>query len=305
MYYFKEEINGQNSWAKVFQSTKAFQDLAQAIFKKEGITLREEIQNLTPGTNAVFKADHYVIKIFAPEESGFGTKFDYNTELSVMEHIKGKGIAAPDLIAYGTMKDKYLFHYIIMEYIDAKEAGDSLASFHREQKIRIVKQLQTILKDLNQTADHLLIKKDLQKQAIDNPHLKGLTDTLKLDLADSVRNQEMDFCCLVHGDITGENVLITTEGRIILIDFADCTLAPAYYELGPIVFELFRGDREYVSEFMGDIKKEEFLEQLMKGLALHEYCGNLIIDYLTRLHIPYENVKSLEELKCIISQNIF
>ena len=303
--YFKEEINGWDSWGKVFNSLYAFRELVQVIFEKEGIQVREEIENLTPGTNAVFKAGDIVIKIFAPDESGLGTEIDYQTELSVMKYLGEKGVAAPGIIACGEVKDRYLFRYILMEYAKGEEAGRVLPRCTTEQKKEIVKQLKRVLKILNQPAEELLPKRDLKKQAAGNFRLMGLSPSLIQELEDCMQKQEVSNCCLVHGDITGENVLIDSEGTLRLIDFADCNLAPAYYELAPIVFELFRGDKEYVSEFVGETNREEFFEQLMKGLALHDFCGNLIKDYLTRLQIPYESVQDLEELRVIIRSNIF
>ncbi len=242
--YFKEEINGWDSWGKVFNSLEAFRELVQAIFEKEGIQLREEIENLTPGTNAVFKAGNIVIKIFAPDESELGTETDYQTELTVMKHLGEKGVAAPGVIACGEIKDRYLFRYILMEYAMGEEAGRVLPCYTTEQKKEIVKQLKRVLNILNQPAEELLPKRDLKKQAAGNFRLKGLSQTLIQELEDCVQKQEVGNCCLVHGDITGENVLIDSEGTLRLIDFADCNLAPAYYELAPIVFELFKGDKE-------------------------------------------------------------
>lgn len=305
MNYFNKEINGWESWAQVFCQTETFRELSKAIFEKEGIAVREDIKKLTPGTNAVFKADGFVIKIYAPEEAGFKTEADFNTELTVMRQIRKKGVAAPEIITYGEIKDKYLFRYIIMEYIDGKDAGDILPYYSLEQRKEIVKQLKEILKCLNQPADNLIGKKDLKKQALHNPNLTGLPQTLINDLADCVNEQNINSFCLVHGDITEENVLVNSKGEIRLIDFADCTLAPEYYELAPIIFELFRGDKDYVREFIGEEDKEEFLDKLIKGLALHNYCGNIIKDYLTRLQIPYDKVKDMEELKQIIKANIF
>lgn len=304
MYYFNQVIDGWESWAKVFCSVDAFKELARSIFRKEGLSVKEDIRNLTPGTNAVFRADSYVIKIFVPRESGLDTEYDFKAELSVMEHIGKKGIAAPGIVTKGELKDKYLFRYIIMEYIEGKDAGDVLPDYNPAQKKEAVKQLKKLLKNLNQPADDLPIKRDLKMQTIYNSRLNGLNQKLIKDLEDCVNGQDLNSCVLVHGDITGENVLVQSNGEVRLIDFADCTLAPEYYELAPIIFELFKGDKEYVNEFIGEQNKEEFLNQLMNGLALHDFCGNLIKDYLTRLNIPYNQIKDLQELRQIIKNNI-
>ncbi|WMJ89324.1 aminoglycoside phosphotransferase family protein [Anaerocolumna sp. MB42-C2] len=305
MYYFKQVIDGWESWSEVFNSTEAFRELTRAIFKKEGLNIKEDISILTPGTNAVFKADQYVIKIFVPKESGLDTEYDFIAELSVMEQIGKRGISAPRIISKGEIKDKYLFRYIIMEYIAGADAKDVLPFYDLEQKREVVKQLKATLKNLNQPADNLPIKKDLKRQTIYNSRLEGLTSGLIKDLEENVNGQSLNSCVLVHGDITGENVLVQSDGHIRLIDFADCTLAPEYYELAPIVFELFKGDKDYINEFIGHQNKEVFLNHLINGLALHDFCGNLIKDYLTRLNIPYNQVEDLKTLKQILKENIF
>jgi hypothetical protein len=117
---FNDTLNGWDSWSRVYDSTTAFSSLGEAIFLKEGLNVKENIQNLTPGSNAVFKADNLVIKIFAPAESGFNTEFDYKTELSVMKFAMQNGIAVPEVIAFGEISDRYLFRYIIMKYVPSE-----------------------------------------------------------------------------------------------------------------------------------------------------------------------------------------
>ena len=81
MYLFREEIRDWPSWGGVFQSLPAFRKLIEDIFNRERLAGANRISNLTPGTNAVFKVGDYVVKLFAPAESGLDTEHDYETEL--------------------------------------------------------------------------------------------------------------------------------------------------------------------------------------------------------------------------------
>ena len=62
---FNELIHNWSEWGMVFQSVEAFTPLAKEIFRREGLAF-SGLENLTPGTNAVFRAGDYVIKIFVP-----------------------------------------------------------------------------------------------------------------------------------------------------------------------------------------------------------------------------------------------
>ena len=77
---FKEENFDWTSWGKVFQAAESFGPLIKYIFKLHKLPF-SSIEHCTPGTNAVFKVGSYIIKIFAPNESGMDTDSDYNTEL--------------------------------------------------------------------------------------------------------------------------------------------------------------------------------------------------------------------------------
>jgi hypothetical protein len=80
MQIFTEQINSWDDWGKLFQSIPAFTPLVERIFHKENLPLAN-IENLHPGTNAVFRVGEYVIKIFAPvgedgHKGGYGTNVD-------------------------------------------------------------------------------------------------------------------------------------------------------------------------------------------------------------------------------------
>ena len=73
-YLFNADIHDWPSWSKVFQSIEAFEPLIKYIFSKHKL-LFSAIEKLKPGTNGVFKVGAYVVKIFAPKESGNGHGF--------------------------------------------------------------------------------------------------------------------------------------------------------------------------------------------------------------------------------------
>ncbi len=117
---FTHDIYDWKSWSKVYQYIPAWEELTKHIFEKEGLGYTK-IESLTPGTNAVFKADDKVIKIFAPKESGMDAYSDYKTELFGLKRANTLGISAPQLLASGCIRDKYDFLYMVTEYVSGSE----------------------------------------------------------------------------------------------------------------------------------------------------------------------------------------
>lgn len=146
---------------------------------------------------------------------------------------------------------------------------------------------------------------DLKKQDIRTERLNGLCPSLIEDLSICLENQDLTYKVLVHGDITRDNILLGSNGTLTLIDFADCMVAPDYYELPAIIFELFLCDKDLISVFIGDTDKEEFLETLIKGLSIHIFCGNLLKDYFKRFDIPIDRMKCIDELKQLLRKQFF
>ena len=285
---FTENINGWDSWSRVYDSTTAFSQLAQAIFLKENLSVNENIQNLTPGSNAVFRADKLVIKIFAPSESGYDTEADYQTELAGMKFAMNTGISVPQVIAFGEISDKYLFRYIIMKYVPADVSIEELLAFPPVKKNEFVKQLKKITTGLNKPFDNFPKRIDLKNNDMRVSRLKGLNPNLINDLNTYVGNLDFSEAVLVHGDITRDNLLLSSDGSLTLIDFADSLIAPKYYELPAIIFELFLCDKELTKEFVEGSNKEDFLNDLIKGTAVHLFCGFILKAYFKRFGMPID-----------------
>jgi aminoglycoside phosphotransferase (APT) family kinase protein len=81
-----------------------------------------------------FRVGEYVVKIFAPAESGIDSTMDIETETFAMKRTTALGISAPKCIACGCIEDKYSFSYLIMEYISGKEFTDIADTLSYEEK---------------------------------------------------------------------------------------------------------------------------------------------------------------------------
>lgn len=297
---FHETVEGWDDWGRVYQSIPAFSDLAREIYRRENLPFAP-LQNLTPGTNAVFRSGNTVVKIFFPKESGLDPAPDFHNEAAVCRWLTEREIPTPRLLAQGCIRDKYDFFYLITEYVQGKEAGDWLSAASAPEKLAFVKRLKEILCKLNCPASGLIPSIDLLKRAVENPRLSELPDSLAKDLQDRVKSLNLSQTVLVHGDLTGENLLVTHKGDVLVIDCADACLAPAWYELGPIAIELFRCNPFLLREFAGE-HQEEFTERLLDSLSLHDFGAGLLLTAAQREGIAI--FPSLRDVKAFIIKKL-
>lgn len=281
---FNESIHNWNKWGAIFQSKEAFTPLVREIFHREGLAF-PGLENLTPGTNAVFRAGDYVVKIFAPRESGLEPQVDYTNESAVCGTLTRWGISTPRLIAHGKIQDAYLFYYLVTEYCPSEEAGTWLESASPSQLEDFIQQLKGLLQTLHRPAEGLISPVDLLGRALDNSRLERLPVSLRDEMAERASKLNLTNTVLVHGDLTGENILIGADNQPIIIDCADACLAPWWYELAPLVFELFHCRGSLLRLFM-DTAPEAFVEQVLDAVCLHDFGANMLWDTAVREGIP-------------------
>ena len=282
---FNESIHNWSEWGAIFQSVEAFTPLAKEIFRRERLAF-SGLENLTPGTNAVFRAGDYVVKIFAPRESGMEPQLDYSNESAVCGALTRWGISIPRLVAHGMIQDSYLFYYLVTEYCPGEEAGPWLEDSSPSQQEGFIRKLKGLLQTLHRPAQGLIPPVDLLGRALDNPRLERLPISLRDEMAERAARLNLADTVLVHGDLTGENILIGANNQPIIIDCADACLAPWWYELAPLVFELFHCRGDLLRLFV-DTDPEVFVEQGMDAVCIHDFGANMLWDTAVREGIPY------------------
>lgn len=295
---FTREITNWQTWGQVFQSIDAFRPLIQAILNNEGLPLGE-VSSLTPGTNAVFRAGDYVLKIFVPRESGYDSQKDYAAELGAMEKAIAAGINTPRVVAASALQDKYLFRYIIMEFIPGVEAGTALKDFTLQQKTAFVGELKANLAKmkgipLQGPYDEAALK----GRALNNPRWQDYPEGVRRQLPGLIGEARFSPGVLVHGDITSDNVLLDPAGKLYIIDFADSTIAPAEYEYPCIIVDLFALDKDMFREFFAEMDYAQATQQLLSAILIHEYGAIIMRMAYERLAgKPIAKMKDLHEFR--------
>ncbi len=275
-HMFTEIIDGWASWGRVFQSIDAFAPLIRAIFQRHGLTAAQ-IEHLTPGTNAVFLVGDWVVKIYAPKESGVEPD---GAELTGLRHALGAGVRAPKVVEAGEVDDKYLFPYIVMERIQGDEAGDALPGMPSGKKRAFAAQLKEVTARLNTRCDTL--PDDVVQNVLENSRWDAFPRSMKEVAVESALALCHEDFVYVHGDLTSENVLIAPDGELRLIDFGDSHIAPFWYEWPPMVFDLFKCDPVLMEAYFDDCASPGFVSTLAKAVMLHDFGGLIARDLLCK-----------------------
>lgn len=129
-----------------------------------------------------------------------------------------------------TIEDKYLFRYIIMDYIDGKDAKNILRYYSASQKIAFVRQLKENINKMNTEFEGKYPAFGVKERILTNTRWNMFNNKIVTQVKELVNNYDILNKVYVHGDITDDNVMITQKGMLYIIDFADGRIAPKEYE---------------------------------------------------------------------------
>lgn len=276
MSLFIHKINDWTSWSNVFQSIEAFTALIRYIYEKENLPF-EQLENLKPGTNAVFKVGNTVCKVFAPKESGMDSQSDYDTEMFGLIRANLLGISAPKLIASGNIHDRYDFLYFIMEYIDGKSLGDIEGGLTNLEKEEIGVKLRKITDKLNTPCERFN-KWDVVERELSNKRWHRLSNSFNEERRAYLHKLQIYKKVYIHGDLNPDNVLLDSNRNLFIIDFADALLAPAEYELVALC-GLFDYSSVYMRGYFGkDYKPKEISKKYFNGILMHDFGADIILN---------------------------
>jgi len=292
MYLFNEQLNKEQDWERIFQVPLVFAPLVEHILKKENLPLAE-IENLTPGINAVFKVGEYVIKIFAPEESGVEQRLP-QTEIFAAQKADLSGVLVPKIVASGVVEDKYRFAYLITEYVDAVE----IAELVDVEKIAVGRKLRELTNKMNvpcELGKGIDIMNDKARDSLWDKY----SEEVKKERLAYVKSHQYGENVLVHTDLCGDNILLTPKGELYIIDFADVILAPKIYEHAALALDsgidplILRG-------YFHDYTVEKFTEMCFNGLLIIDYDPEMVEPIIGK---PDE-FQTLDDLRKRINQRM-
>lgn len=275
---FPYALDGWASWSRVFGSPECFTPLARCLFEREHLPFTA-LEPCRPGTNAVFRSGAYIVKIYAPAEAGVDFRTDFETELSGLRNAAQNGIPVPEVVAVGAIEDRQLFRYLILRRIEGVPFGDIRDSLGIREKRNAAREIRSFVDRL-----HALPppegKPEVRSAARSNERWRLFPEPFRREHADYLANLPALPRRFVHGDLTADNVLMTPERKLFLIDFADAVAAPPEYELPPIVCDLFAFEPPLLEAFFDQQSAEELAGQCVRGLLLHDFGANIIQDAL-------------------------
>ena len=190
-------------WEEVFNDFEFFESKISKIFEIHRLGEIEEYELLTPGTNAVFRVNEYVVKIFVPLETRNWDDNDFEKELNIMKELEDSLINTVRLIAHGSLVETQQWDYIVMNYIDGIELGDVYFELSLEERDYVLSQLREFLKEYN-------IEAPLNRPVILRGLESGRWNTFERRLTNEIReylsSKEYKYY-RAHGDLTKDNII--------------------------------------------------------------------------------------------------
>lgn len=274
MFLFRETVKNWSDWGKVFQSIPAFAPLVDEILRRENLP-SAPVENLTPGTNAVFKVGSYVVKIFSPKESGIDGAADMETELFATKFAHDNGVNAPKIVAVGEICDKYDFKYLVMSFERGVQFGDAVGSMSDDRKHAVGRELRRLTDRMDIPCERFN-RSDPLDGSLGADRWEKFSERFKIERMSRISSQDYGKSVFVHGDLNPDNILIDGDGSLTVLDFADALCAPICYEHALVASELFHFDNALLHGFFGEYDPKSLANLILDGLLIHAFGGDVI-----------------------------
>ncbi|HSL93387.1 MAG TPA: aminoglycoside phosphotransferase family protein, partial [Bacillota bacterium] len=221
------------------------------------------------------RVGQHIAKVFVPGESGYDSEPDFRAELYAMTRAWSLGVSVPRLIASGEIQDRYLFRYLIMDYVAGETLGDLKSSLTPEQKVQIGTSLREIVQawatpceDFNGV--------DAIARTLTSKRWTDASAALRAEQQTQLNDLRLQPKVYVHGDLTEDNLIVDAGGAITAVDFADSLCAPAVYEDMTIICDAFSFDRDFLLGYYGNKNAAELTDVCLKAILCHEYGYNVV-----------------------------
>jgi len=288
---FNEQINGEQDWEAVFLSVHAFTPLVEHIFAIENLTF-VEVENLTPGTHVVFKVGEYVVKIYAPPESGIYDRdlgnhgLALKTDLFTIQRAHELNVPALNVIASGTVEDKYRFDYMITEFIESVE----FATMTDADKIALGRKLRRIT-DIMNTPCEPFTDIDVINDEIRHRVWDEYPEQFRKERLSYIKSHDYGESVFIYGDLCGDNFLLTPHGEVYIIDFAP-VIAPKIYEHAQVALDCGL-DPLILQGYFEDYTYDAFVDMCFNGLLILDYDPEMVEEIIGK---P-EEFQTLDDLR--------
>lgn len=221
---------------------------------------------------------------------------EYRSEVYAMDKIIKMGLPTARIYAKGEIRDKYLFRYIIMEYIKGRTLGDVKAMLSTEQKKDIATKIRTFTTKWS-TECEPFNDIDVLNRTINSKRWQGASVEIRNAQQDVINELRQNPYVFVHGDLTEDNIILDYDDQIFIIDFADAVLAPATYEDMPLIYDAFKFDNDFLGAYYEEIGIDRLIDKSIRAVLCHEYGYHTI----TNMFGP---IRTLKELRDKIRMNL-
>lgn len=227
-----------------------------------------------PGTHAVFAAGENIIKIYAPAGAGMGGN-DFAGERFGLAFAARRGVPAPHMLACGTLHDRYDFDYLITKRVPGAPFAQWVKGRTDAEKTAFGARLRALTDRMNVPCAW-----PESPGAGESPRWREMSAALRQARA-ALQSPGADSGrpVFVHGDLCGDNLLVSPQGDITLLDFGDARLAPLSCEHAVVACELFTLDRALMRGYFGDYDAPALADALSGALLRHAYGANILLDH--------------------------
>lgn len=270
MDFFETKINNWQDWLAVKQDPTVFTPLVQQIYAAEN----EVFGSLVPqahGRNAVFACGSTLIQLFPPEQAWSGSMSDYQTQRWGLNRAQHLGIPAPKLLHAGIEYDSRKFRYLILRPV----SGESLVPTkvtNPATKQLLGSQLGKIMQQFDQPV--LSFNPQRVFEAAKKPWA-GFSATFEQSRRQALQSFKYGDLVAVHGALTPTN-LVQAHDQLAVLDFTSAVLAPAEYELAPVVLATCQFDKDWLAGVTQQVGATKLAARTVAGLLLHPQGASLV-----------------------------
>ncbi|MFC6180461.1 phosphotransferase [Lactiplantibacillus daowaiensis] len=263
MDFFQHQINQWADWQAIMASTTTFEPLIRQIYSSEN----EPFKTLEPVKSdfaAIFQVGGTSIAVFPPANVATTTRDRYQTERFSLTRVNRLGIAAPTMRHAGFIFDAYQFYYVIYQPVLGVPLTNFKATAKPAVKQTLGRQIGLALLQLNGDVTSFNQAEGTVASDSDLWQVFGtefVTARQQFLAAHAVTPNQF-----VHGNLTGDNLIVMTGGQIGVQHFQTAMQAPQATELVPLILDAFAGDADFINGFLAAVGQIDLATDVLLGL---------------------------------------